>query len=137
MNESVNVRPLTNHPSAKQATVPNKPNKPNKLMKLTRFEEIQAWQEARILVNLIYEIIRANGNFNNDFRLINQIQAAAVSTMPNVAEGFARRSNKEFIQFLFISKSSAAEVQSQLYVALDQNYITQQQFDKISTRPKQ
>jgi len=100
-------------------------------MKLTRFEEIQAWQQARALVNLIYEAIQTNGTFKRDFRLINQIQSAAVSTMSNVAEGFARRSNKEFIQFLFISKSSAAEVQSQLYVALDQNYITQQQFEKI------
>jgi four helix bundle protein len=63
--------------------------------------------------------------------LTNQIQGAAVSVMSNIAEGFSRRGNKEFIQFLFISKSSAAEVQSQLYVALDQNYITQDVFDKI------
>ena len=100
-------------------------------MKITRFEEIQAWQQARKLVNQIYEAIRTNNNFKRDYRLINQIQAAAVSAMSNIAEGFARKSNKEFIQFLFISKSSAAEVQSQLYVAIDQNYITKPQFEKL------
>ena len=100
-------------------------------MKIHRFEEIQAWQESRKLVNQIYETTQTNKDFNTDYRLINQIQAAAVSTMSNIAEGFARRSNKEFIQFLFISKSSAAEVQSQLYVALDQNYINKTQFQKI------
>ncbi|RJQ80693.1 MAG: four helix bundle protein [Desulfobacteraceae bacterium] len=100
-------------------------------MKLTRFEEIEAWQQARKLVGLIYETIRSNGSFQKDFRLINQLQAAAVSAMSNIAEGFTRRSSKEFTQFLFISKSSAAEVQSQLYVALDQNYITPQQFEQV------
>jgi len=100
-------------------------------MKLNRFEEIDAWKQARILVNFVYEAIKENSLFQKDFRLINQIQAAAVSAMSNIAEGFSRRSNKEFIQFLFISKSSAAEVQSQLYVALDQNYITEKQFKKI------
>jgi four helix bundle protein len=63
--------------------------------------------------------------------LVNQIQDAAVSAMSNIAEGFARRSNKEFIQFLFISKSSAAEVQSQLYAALDQEYINEDDFGRI------
>ena len=83
-------------------------------MTIRRFEDIEAWQEARRLVNLVYEAINGNQNFQKDYRLINQIQGAAVSTMANIAEGFSRRSNKEFIQFLFISKSSAAEVQSHL-----------------------
>jgi four helix bundle protein len=95
------------------------------------FEDIEAWQEARRLVNLVYEAINGNQNFQKDYRLVNQMQGAAVSTMSNIAEGFSRRSNKEFIQFLFISKSSAAEVQSQLYVALDQSYIDQEVFKKI------
>ena len=69
--------------------------------------------------------------FRNDFRLVNQMQDAAVSSMSNIPEGFSRKGNKEFIQFLFISKSSAAEVQSELYVALDQEYITQGEFDKV------
>lgn len=93
-------------------------------MKIICFEDIQAWQEARKLVTMIYELIGINENFRKDFRLVNQIQGAAVSSMSNIAEGFSRQSHKEFIQFLFISKSSAAEVQSQLYVVLDQGYIT-------------
>jgi len=100
-------------------------------MKITRFEDIEAWQEARKLVNLVYQVINKNPEFKKDFRLVNQIQAAAVSSMSNISEGFCRRSNKEFIQYLYISKSSAAEVQSDLYVALDQNYITQEDFNKI------
>ena len=100
-------------------------------MKITRFEDIEAWQKARRLVNLVYEAINGNQNFQKDYRLINQIQGAAVSTMANIAEGFSRRSNKEFIQFLFISKSSSAEVQSHLYVALDQKYISKEAFQKI------
>ena len=103
-------------------------------MRIKRFEDIDAWKEARKLVNSVYEAINHSSRFNKDFRLTNQIQGAAVSVMSNIAEGFSRRSNKEFIQFLFISKSSAAEVQSQLYVALDQNYITQDIFDKIYTQ---
>ena len=100
-------------------------------MKITRFEDIKAWQEARKLVNLIYDIIKTNAQFKKDFRFINQIQAAAVSVMSNIAEGFARKGNKEFTQYLFISKSSAAEVQSQLYVAVDQGYIDNKQFEEI------
>jgi four helix bundle protein len=79
----------------------------------------------------VYQIIKENENFGKDFRLINQIQGAAVSSMANIAEGFARRSHKEFIQFLFIAKSSAAEVQSHLYVAVDQGYIKKDKFDGI------
>ena len=100
-------------------------------MTIRRFEDIEAWQEARRLVNLVYEAINGNQNFQKDFRLVNQMQGAAVSVMSNIAEGFSRRSNKEFIQFLFISKSSAAEVQSYLYVALDQKYISKEAFQKI------
>jgi four helix bundle protein len=100
-------------------------------MKITRFEDIDAWKEARKLVKMVYSVIKKSKEFRKDFRLINQMQDAAVSSMSNIAEGFARRSNKEFIQFLYISKSSAAEVQSQLYVALDQEYITQEDFDDI------
>lgn len=98
-------------------------------MKITRFEDIRAWQEARKLVKLVYDAISNSEKFLNDFRLVNQIQGAAVSSMANIAEGFARKGNREFIQFLFISKSSAAEVQSHLYVALDRGYITQEPFD--------
>jgi len=100
-------------------------------MKITRFEDIKAWQEARELVKFVYKAINKNKEFGKDFRLVNQLQGSAVSTMANVAEGFARKSNKEFMQFLFISKSSAAEVQSHLYVALDQKFITQLDFKNL------
>jgi four helix bundle protein len=100
-------------------------------MKIIRFEDIQAWQEARKLVKMVYNLINKSQKFTKDLRLASQIQAAAVSSMSNIAEGFSRKSHKEFIQFLFISKSSAAEVQSQLYVALDQGYITQSDFDLV------
>jgi four helix bundle protein len=79
-------------------------------MKIERFEDIKAWQEARELVRLVYKAIASDKEFSKDFRLANQIQASAVSTMANIAEGFSRKSRKEFIQFLFISKGSAAEI---------------------------
>lgn len=115
------------------ATMNNKSttNPTNLTNSFIRFEDINAWQEARTLVKLIYDAVKNNTDFKKDFRLVSQVQAAAVSVMSNIAEGFSRRGNKEFIQFLYISKSSAAEVQSQLYVALDQNYITQESFTKI------
>ena len=100
-------------------------------MKIEKFEDIKAWQEARELVRLVYKAIETNKKFERDYRLVNQLQGSAVSTMANIAEGFARKSNKEFIQYLFISKSSAAEVQSHLYVALDQGYISKKDFETI------
>ena len=103
-------------------------------MKITRFEEIKAWQEARVLVKLVYEAINANERFRKDLRLVSQMQGAAVSCMSNIAEGFARKGKREFIQYLFISKSSAAEVQSHLYVAIDQDYIAKESFDEIYTQ---
>jgi four helix bundle protein len=100
-------------------------------MKITRFEDLKCWQEARILVNMVYEAIRKSPEFQRDFRLVGQITEAAVSSMSNIAEGFSRRSNKEFVQFLFVSKSSATEVQSEAYVALDQKYISNDVFKQI------
>ena len=100
-------------------------------MTISRFEEIKAWQEARVLVNMVYRAIKKNQGFSADFHLVNQIQAAAVSSMSNIAEGFSRNSSKEFRHYLFISRASAAEVQSQIYVALDQGYISRTNFNKI------
>ena len=100
-------------------------------MKINRFEELDCWQEARILVNMVYAAIRDSKAFQNDYRLKDQSIGAVVSTMGNITEGFVRRSNKEFIQFLFISVSSTAELQSHIYVALDQGYISKELFDKI------
>jgi four helix bundle protein len=99
-------------------------------MKINRFEKLDCWQEARKLVNMVYAATR-DDKFKKDLRLCGQIQAASTSIMANIAEGFIRRSNREFTQFLFIATSSAAEVQSHLYIALDQGYIDQKQFDAI------
>jgi four helix bundle protein len=100
-------------------------------MKITRFEDIEAWQEARKLIKIVYEVIRKNKEFRRDFHLVNQVQEATVSSMSNISEGFSKKGNNEFIQFLFILKSSAAEVQSHFYVAMDQGYVNQEDFSRV------
>ncbi len=100
-------------------------------MKFTRFEDLDCWNEARKLTRQIYEAISRNPIWQRDVRLCGQIQSASVSVMSNIAEGFVRHSDKEFVQFLFIAMSSAAEVQSHLYVAIDQKYLSQESFDEI------
>jgi len=100
-------------------------------MKITRFEDLECWQQARKLVIMVYDVIRQSRSFQNDYRLKDQSIGAAISVMGNIPEGFVRRSNKEFIQFLFISVSSAAELQSHMYVAMDQHYVTKEIFDNI------
>lgn len=97
---------------------------------ILKFEDITAWQKARELTREIYGRSKA-GEFAKDFGLKHQIQRAAVSTMANIAEGYDRGGDKEFIQFLSTSKGSCGEVKSHLYVALDQNYVTQPQFDQL------
>jgi len=103
-------------------------------VKIERFEDIKAWQEARVLVKIIYNATKSNKNFIGDYKFRGQIHSAVVSVMSNIAEGFSRRSTKEFIQFLFIAKGSVAEVQSQLYVALDQSYIDEEKFDELYSK---
>lgn len=95
-----------------------------------RFEDIEAWQKARELTKAIYAMSN-DGQFSRDFGLRDQIRRASVSIMSNIAEGFGRGGNKEFIQFLSTAKGSASEVQAQLYVALDAGYINQDQFQKL------
>jgi len=97
----------------------------------TRLEEIQVWQKARQLTKKIYEIT-ANGDFAKDYGLRNQIQRASVSIMVNIAEGFGRRSDKEFANFLNMAHGSVSEVQSHLYVALDLAYINQMSFTELN-----
>ena len=93
---------------------------------ITRFEDIQAWQEARKLVKVIYSLTGL-GSFTKDFGLRDQIQRAAVSAMTNIAEGFDCESRIEFARFLGIARRSAVEVQSLLYTAFDVEYITEEQ----------
>ena len=99
--------------------------------KIERFEDIIAWQKARALTKEIY-IVSKSGEFARDFGLRDQIQRASVSTMSNIAEGFERGGDKEFIQFLSQAKGSCGEVRSQLYIALDQAYITPVVFNVLS-----
>jgi len=98
--------------------------------RIERFEDIQAWQKARELVKEVYAVSN-DGAFAKDFGLRDQIRRAAVSVMLNIAEGFARKTNREFTQFLVIAHGSAAEVQAASYVALDQGYMTQERFEIV------
>ena len=99
-------------------------------MVIERFEDIEAWKEARKIVKRVYRVCSING-FKRDYSLADQMRRAAVSIMANIAEGYARNGNREFIRFLFIAKSSAAELQSHLYVAMDQGYIKEDDFKEI------
>jgi four helix bundle protein len=100
-------------------------------MKLTRFEDLDCWKEARLLIRQVYEAIEQNPRWQKEFRLCGKIQSAVGSVMANIAEGLVRRFNKEFVQFLFIGMSSCAEVQSHLYIALDQGYLSKDSFESI------
>ena len=99
-------------------------------MKIERFEDIEAWQLARELTRKVYKLTK-NPEFARDYGLKGQIQDAAGSTMHNTAEGFDSESNSEFVRFLRYSKRSCTEVQSELYVALDQQYITDNEFQEV------
>src|SRR5918996_5758171 len=100
-------------------------------MAVKQFEDLEVWQEARYLTQTIYRVTRAK-KFSKDFSLLHQIQRAAVSVMSNIAEGFERGGNQEFIQFLYVAKASCGEVRSQLYVALDQSYVAPRDCDDAS-----
>jgi len=97
---------------------------------LTKFEDIQGWKKARELTRAVYTVSN-RGTFSKDFALREQIRRAAVSIMSNIAEGFERGGKAEFIQFLSIAKGSTGEVEAQLYIAFDQNYINQEEFDAL------
>ena len=98
--------------------------------KFKSFEEINSWQKARQFNKRIYEITD-NQNFKKDFDLVRQIRRASISISSNIAEGFERNTDKEFIHFLYIAKASAAEERSQLYLALDLNYIEKIEFEEL------
>jgi four helix bundle protein len=100
-------------------------------VKLIRFEDLECWKESRKLVNMVYDAAADSREFRGDMRLRDRCKGAAISTMGAIPEGFARKSNKEFIQYLFISLSSSAELQSHFYIALDRKYVDQEVFDRI------
>ena len=99
-------------------------------MKIERFEDIEAWQLARELTRKVYRLTKKSG-FTKDYGLKRQIQDAAGSSMHNIAEGFDSETNAEFLRFLRYAKRSCTEVQSELYVALDEEYITPREFEDV------
>lgn len=98
-------------------------------MYVRKFHQLPVWQAARKLEQAIHECTN-QGSFSADWKLRNQIEDAAASVMSNIAEGFSRRYDKEFVQFLFHAKSSAAEIQSHLYVALDRGHLDETIFKR-------
>lgn len=96
------------------------------MARVERFEDLNSWQKARQLANVVYDL-SDEGSFARDYELRNQIRRAAGSAMHNIAEGFDCGSDAEFARFLRMARRSASEVQSQLYLALDRGYITEEQ----------
>lgn len=99
-------------------------------MRIDKFENIEAWQLARELAGKVYKLTKKE-HFARDFGLRGQIQNAAGSCMHNIAEGFDSESNPEFVRFLRYAKRSCTEIQSELYVAMDQQYITKTEFQDV------
>jgi four helix bundle protein len=100
------------------------------------FEDLEVWKEGRRLTQRIYQLTK-NENFSKDFALRDQIRRADVSIMSNIAEGFERGGNQEFVQFLYVAKASCGEVRSQVYVALDQSYVASTEIDELTNSFKQ
>ena len=101
-----------------------------KMGKVNSFEELNIWIESRSFNEKLYKISN-NGLFDKDYDLKRQIRRASISVSSNIAEGFERNTDKEFIQFLYYAKGSAGEVRSQLFLSLDLNYIKKDDFDKL------
>ena len=100
------------------------------MAKIKKFQDIKAWDKSRFLAKEIYNITD-DKKFAKDWGLKDQIRRASVSVMSNIAEGFSRQTDKEFIQFLYIAKGSVSEVQSHLYVAFDLSYINKETFENL------
>ena len=103
------------------------------MTKIKNFEDIASWKKGRQLTKNIYDAT-STGNFSRDFGLKDQIRRAAVSVLSNIAEGFERGGDREFLQFLSVTKGSCGELRAQLYVALDQEYLSQKEFDALFER---
>jgi four helix bundle protein len=98
--------------------------------KFNSFEEINSWQKSRIFNKKIY-LVTENSNFKKDFDFVRQIRRASLSISSNIAEGFERNTDKEFVYFLYVAKASAGEVRSQLYLAFDLEYIIKEEFEML------
>ena len=100
---------------------------------INRFEDLEIWQLSRILCNEIYKIIE-NSNLKSNYKLANQIDGSSGSIMDNIAEGFERNGNKEFVQFLSIAKASCGETRSQLYRVFDRKFIDDNKFEDLKNQ---
>jgi four helix bundle protein len=98
-------------------------------MKIEKFEDLDCWKKARELANLVYDLTNQR-SFGKDFQLRDQMRDAAGSVMHNISEGFEAGSDAEFVRFLKISRRSASEIQSELYLALDRKYILENQLGR-------
>jgi four helix bundle protein len=99
---------------------------------IERFEDIEAWKKARKLARKVYKIT-GSGEFAKDWTLKDQVRRASISIMSNIAEGYGRKTDKEFIQFLYIAMGSIFELQSQIYMALDLSYMSKEEFNDVFT----
>lgn len=106
------------------------------MVAIQRFEDLEAWKLARQLTNEVYGATIA-ADFSRDFSLRDQIRRASISTVSNIAEGYERDGDKEFLQFLYIAKGSCGEVRAQLYLAYDRKYLSSEQFEALSSKAVQ
>ena len=100
---------------------------------IKQFEDLEIWQKAKEICRIVYET-KKNTNLKNDFKLYNQLNGSSGSIMDNIAEGFERNGNREFIQFLSIAKASCGETRSQLYRAFDRGYLNDDDFEDFKTK---
>ena len=100
------------------------------MAKIERFEDVKGWKKGRELCRLVYDVTN-KAPFSRDYGLRDQIRRAAVSILSNIAEGFESQNDRTFVRYLYIAKASSGEVRAQAYVALDQDYITQEIFNQI------
>lgn len=132
-----NLEPGTRNLEPREAVIRNprngNPLRGNASMKITRFEDLEIWQEARNLCSFIFRLT-AKETFAKDYRFRDQIRSSAGSIMDNIAEGFERDGNKEFVQFLSIAKGSCGETRSQSYRAYDYGYITENDLEELMAR---
>ena len=103
---------------------------------IQKFEDIEAWKLARALANRIYDVT-SKSDFSRDYGLRDQIRRASISIVSNIAEGFERDGDREFLQFLFIAKGSCGEVRAQLYLAYDRKYLSEEEFGDLSQKALQ